>query len=597
KKLGTSVDRLQSIKVTEFDRFRYDTGLAERNPFYRMMVEETAKRMLISEAEYLQMEKDVFAIAKKLRPRGVVGRLIPQQKKIRAFMEAPADQKPDIDLTEEELALVGYMTEHFAKAREYLLQIEAMNMGRENYFTHVRRGPLEAIKEDGIIKAVKEMFEMYKLDEQGFTILDRSTGEILALDKFFKFAMHRVDKIKPTENVVRAFLTYMKTFKKKQALDEIVPLIDIYAHSLTPKGLTKKGLFLDANLIKFTREWLNTQKGRHITLIAKQNGKVDAALRAIKMFTSLRDLGLNIPVSIATEIGEQITTYQLLGKKSFALGKVRQNTKQGKAIIEKYRNLIGKNPWAELVEPSKEIGDRLMEGIFILFRDASVRANKTFLLGSLSKEEFEAGEISPDRLAALKTELGRYRMVQGMTSIIGATPEGKSYTQYKRWAIPILRTTIKNLGNLGKKIAFQKVGSEEFKKSALELYRLVEVTAFVMLMFGMVRDEDDQSFTGKIINKAYREATTLIQALQPRMFMAAGRTASFIEELGVNLTLLLKGEEYKTTGKLKGVEKLKRQVTPVAISQFKEKKKPEPKVKKGRLKGGLAGGRLKGGLK
>jgi hypothetical protein len=593
KKLGVSVERLQSIKVTEFDRFRYDTGLAERNPFYGMMVEETAKRMLISEAEYLQMEKDVFALAKELRPRGIVGRLIPQQKKIRAFMEAPADQKPDIELTDEELALIQYMTEHFARARKYLVQIEAMNMGKQNYFTHVRRGPLEAIKEDGIIRAVKEMFEMYKLDEQGFNILDRSTGEILALDKFFKFAMHRVGKIKPTENVVRAFLIYMRTFKKKQALDEIVPLIDIYAHSLTPKGLTKKGLFLDANLIKFTREWLNTQKGRHITLIAKQNGKMDAALRAIKMFTSLRDLGLNIPVSVATEIGEQITTYQLLGKKSFALGKVRQNTKQGKAIIEKYRSLIGKNPWAELVEPSKEIGDRLMEGIFVLFRDASVRSNKTFLLGSLSKEEFNSGEISLDRLAALRTELGRYRMVQGMKSIIGATPEGRAYTQYKRWAIPILRTTIKNFGNLGKKMTFQKIGTEEFNKSVLELYRLVEVTAFVMLMFGMARDEDDQSFAGKMINKAYREATTLIQALQPKMFMAAGRTASFIEELGVNLTLILQGERYKTSDKFKGVEKLKRQITPVAISQFKRKKKPEPKAGRGRLGGDRLEGRLK----
>ncbi len=563
KKLGVPVEQLQNIRVSEWDRFRYDTGLAERNSFYRMMVEETTSRMLISEAEYLKIEKEVFALAKKLKG---VGFFIPQHKKIRAFMEAPEGE--GIQLSPEEFALARYMVKHFSDAMNYLIQIEAMNMGKQNYFTHVRRGILEAVKEDSLIKAIKEQFESYKLDEQGFNILDRDTGQILAMDKFFKFAMHRTGRLKPTENVVEAFLTYMRTFKKKQALDEIVPLIDIYAYALTPRGLTKKGLLLHGNLIKFVKEWLNTQKGRHVTLVAKQGGKIDAALRAIKMFTSLRDLGINIPVSVATEIGEQITTYQLLGKKRFAVGKIRQNTKQGKAIIEKYRNLIGKNPWGELVEPAKKIGDRLMEGIFVLFRDASVRSNKTFLLGSLSGEEFAKGTISSERLSALRVELGRYRMVQGMTSVIGATPEGKAYTQYKRWAIPILRTTIQNLNNLGKKITFQKPNSKEYKNSILELYRLVEVTAFAMLMFGMIGGDEDKGFISKMIRKAYREATTLIQALGPRMFLVAGRTVSYIEDLGIALTLIVQGETYKTTGEFKGIKKLKRMITPVAISQF-----------------------------
>ncbi|HUV47158.1 MAG TPA: hypothetical protein VMW29_03420, partial [Candidatus Bathyarchaeia archaeon] len=575
KKLDVPVDELQSIRVSEFDRFRYDTALAEKNPFYRMMVEKTAARMLTSEAEYLNIEKDVFKLAKKIKGTKF---LVPQQKNIRKFLE----KEPGIELTPEELELAEYMAKHYLNARDYLVQIEAMKMGRENYFTHVRRGILEAVKEDGLVDAIKEQFEAYKLDEQGFNILDKDTGQILAMDKFFKFAMHRTGKLKPTENVVKAFLTYMRTFKKKQALDEIVPLIDIYAHSLTPKGLTKKGLLLHGNLIKFTNEWLNTQKGRHITLVAKQNGKIDAALRAIKMFTSLRDLGINIPVSIATEIGEQITTYQLLGKKEFTLGKIRQNTKKGKAIVEKYRNLVGKNPWSELVEPSKEIGDRLMEGIFVLFKDASTRANKTFLLGSLSKAEFDAGTITPERLSGLRTELGRYRMVNDMRSVIGATPEGKAYTQYRKWALPILRTTIKNLGNIGKKIIGQKPDSAEFKKSVIELYRLLEVTAMVMLTFGMVRDEDDNSFVGKIINKSYREATTLIQALGPTMILAIPRTAKFIEDLGIALTLILKGEEYKSTGGSKGVEKLKNIVTPVAISQFAgENKKSVVPIRQG----------------
>ena len=124
---------------------------------------------------------------------------------------------------------------------------------------------------------------------------------------------------------------------------------------------------------------------------------------------------------------------------------------------------------------------------------------------------------------------------------------------------------------------------EQIKKKAFsELYRLFEVTAFVMLGFSLVNDlRKDKSFIGKITNKMYREATTLIQALQPKLFMSAGRTASFIEDLGEALQLIILCEQYKTTDRYKGIEKLKRILKPVVISQFeKEKKKAEPALPK-----------------
>ena len=273
------VTELEKIKVDELDRFRYDTALAERNPFYKMIVEDAAKRTLVSEAEYLNIEKEVFRLAKKLKG---VNKLIPQHKDIMRAIESGNLAF----LTKEEAELANYMISQFKGARDYLIKTEAMNKGRQNYFTHVRRGILEAVKEDGPVQAFKEVFEKYKEEEQAFNILDSETGEILAYDKFFKYAMHRTGKIKPTENVVEAFLTYMRTLKKKQALDEIVPLIDIYAHSITPKGVTKTGLLLHGDMVRFVKEWLNTKKGRHVKAYAKQGGKIDAALRAIKMFTS-----------------------------------------------------------------------------------------------------------------------------------------------------------------------------------------------------------------------------------------------------------------------------------------------------------------------
>jgi hypothetical protein len=560
KKLGVPIESISNIKVSELDRFRWDNPLARQNPFYQMMVEETTKKMLVSEAEYLAIEKKALELARGIK----TGKFVPQYKDIRAFMEAPAGKKPVI--SGKELELAKYMTEEFEKAREYLIKIEAMKLGKENYFTHIRRGILEAVKEDGIIKATKEMFAKYKEDQQNFEILDRATGEIMALDKFFKFAMHRTGKLIPTENVVRAFLNYIKTFKKKQALDEIVPLIDIYANALTPRETTKEGVLLHGNLIKFVKEWLNTKKGRHITLIAKQGGIIDGALRAIKLFTSLRDLGINVPVSVATEIGEQVTTYQLLGKKNYVMGKIRQNTKQGKEIIIKYRNIIGKNPWKELIEPAKGIDKKLMEGLFILFRDSTVRANKTFL--SLTPEEFRTGIISDKRLAQLQIELGRYRMVEGVKSIIGATPEGKSWTQYKTWALPILSTTFNNVKNLAKIIAKEPAGRRVGRKSLLELYRLVEITITALIIKDLTVDEDDKSFIGQTINKAYREATTLVQALQPTLFLSAGRTVSFLEDIGEALQQIITLETYKTKPGLKGVEKIKQTLEPAFINQI-----------------------------
>ena len=50
EKLNVPVEKLDNIQVSEFDRFRFDTALAERNDFYKMIVETVAKRMLVSEA-------------------------------------------------------------------------------------------------------------------------------------------------------------------------------------------------------------------------------------------------------------------------------------------------------------------------------------------------------------------------------------------------------------------------------------------------------------------------------------------------------------------------------------------------------------------
>jgi len=585
KKLEVKPEDLNNLKITEFDRFKGEAGLAEKDPFFRMMIEETAKLRLIREAEFLGIEKKVLDLARKLKTTPLQ-KIIPQQKNIRKWFEAT--DKSKVELTKAEADLVKYMQSEWIKARDYLVKMEAMNKGikAENYFTHIRRNVLEAVKEDGVIKAAKEVFHQYRLDEQAFNILDRETGEILAMDKFFRFALKRTGELKPTENIVRAFTTYMKTFKKKQALDEIVPLIDIYAHALTPKGLTKTGLLLHGSLKRFVNEWLNTQKGRRITLIAKQGGKIDWTLRGIRSFTTLMDLGLNIPVTVATQVGEQVITYQLLGKFKYIKAKLRAATPKGKRITKKYRNLIGKNPWKELIEPMKSIGDRLSEGIFVLFQDANVRRNRNFLLGSMTKAEWKAETLSTERLGQMRTEMARYGVMSGAKSIIGATPEAGVFTQYKTWAIPILGSISRNIQYLTKYVGtFGKSEKFRAKRAMLEIYRMVELLGFVLIAGTfMATDPDDDSMIAKMKRRAYMEATTLLQAIDPRLYLGVPRMWSFLKDLGTNLISLITLEKYEQTrfgeyeeGELKGARKLRKMFTPRAIKQWDKDKQKEIK--------------------
>ena len=241
--------------------------------------------------------------------------------------------------------------------------------------------------------AFKEMFNQYRLDAQTFNILDQATDQILPLEKFFQFAMRRTGQLKPSQNVAKAATTYFRTLEKKKALDALIPKIMIYTQALTPKKLTPRGLEFDQSLKKFITEWLNTKKGRPAKALIQPGGQIDVGVKALKAFVTMIDLGLNVPVGIAANIGETVATYTTLGKTRFALGVARGQTKKGKNILNKYKNFIGKSIWEEMAEPAKNFGDKFTDLIFGLFKSSTVRANKIMLLGSLTREEFKTGKI------------------------------------------------------------------------------------------------------------------------------------------------------------------------------------------------------------
>ena len=577
KQTGVNISDLNNIKVSELDRFRYDTSLARRNPFYSLMVDETNKAVLNGEAQFLDLKREINNLingARASRPRGVMEKMVPTDKHIFDWLSADDIGKVTLarEMTEEELHAGNKIRELFAGARDYLVQHEVLKRYIGDYITHIRRGFLEAWKDDGLLNAFKEAFKAYKQDEAYFNILDQQTGEVLPLEKFFQFSMHRSGELVPTKNVAAAVQAYFRAFYKKQALDSIVPKLDIYAHSLSPKKLTPRGLEFDTSLKRFVKEWINTKKGRVIDMgIIKPGGSIDWALRTGVAFTRLLDLGLNIPIGMASTVGEQVTTFTSLGMKNYTSGIRRLASRQGKMITSKYENFVGEKLLDLLSDAAQGAGDKIMTGMFSLFRAASRRANQIFLLGSMTEGEFLRGSISPERLAELKRIAGRYRAMEGAESILGKTSPGLVFSQYKKWAVPILSTTVDNLTQVSKSL--KKNGISALKDpEAQELLRASLLTGTVALgVYGYgyksLGNKKDRNFVEDMVYKSSRESLTLISALDPSFWFAEPRMQKFLGDLSTNISQIVKFEKNKD-GELKGLSQLGKAVTPQSVKQL-----------------------------
>ena len=568
-----SIEDLNAIKVNWTDKFKWDNSLAESNPFYELMVTEMNKKLLQAEARVHEVENEIFRLAKaseKSRGRSITRKLIPQDTQIIAYLEASEDVKPSIakEMTPEQLDLAHFMGQYFNSALEYLIKTKSLDKGRENYFVHIRRSFLETLKDDGLGSAVMNVFKDYQEQEMVFNILDGDTGNILPLEKFFQFSLRRTGALTPTQNVVKAFLAYSRTFEKKVTLDEAIPKLDIYAQSLTPKMTTTRGLELDRSLKKFVYQYVNNKKGRQIDFgFVKQGDKVDLSIRALRTFTTLLDLGLSLPVGVASFIGEQAANFTMLGEKGVVLGTKRGLTKKGKVILEKYEAFVGRSVWEEFTQPGKEIGERVMEGMFGLFHQATVTANKQFLLASLSKSEYDSSTISDERLAQLRIEMGRFRAIPGAKSLVGSTSPGGAAVQYKSWAVPIVRTVTKDLTTLASDLKNKPTGEALTTREARELFRAIRLSFVAVLVLGF-GDREDKTFVGQLTYKARREVLTVLQAISPDMWLSTPRMVGFATQLGKNLESLIMLEEYKTKPGLKGVGGIKRQFTPSVVRQL-----------------------------
>lgn len=595
-----TVEDLNQVQVGTLDRYRYDPALARQNPLYELMVHETHKATLTADAAIYDVKDkadELFAAARKSRPQSILGRLIPTDDYIFKWLESPDAQKLVLgkDMTHEELEAAMYVRAWYAEARDYLVQEGVLKKYRADYVTHVRRGFLEAWYEEGkhykpdasgtyaqpsaieragagLKGAFKGVLDAYKEEAAIFNILNRKTGEVLPLEKFFQFSMQRTGNLVPTKNVASAFLKYARTFEKKKMLDSLIPKLDVYVHSLTPKKLTPRGLEFDDSLKRFFREWMNTKKGRTATAFwIEPGGKVDWALRTGTALTRILDLGLNFTVGIASHGGAQMAAYTGLGEKAYAEGVSRLFSGQGKKILDKYRNLVGESLLKKVKSAESTLGENLVAGTFGIFSQADRKAREIYLLGSMTPEEYKAGEVSADRLTDIALALGRRIPIENASSVAGKTAIGKLGTQYKTWAVPLLESAGDSLAKLRTAAQEGKLAEYVHTPEGAELMRTAILTSVVGIAgYSILTDKtplSQMSFTERIAYKGAQDALSAVGALDPTLWFAEPRLAQFVYDLGSGVKQLLLMQENKD-GELTGAKTLKNTLTPGLVRQI-----------------------------
>lgn len=590
---------LMGIQPSELWNYMGGNSLQRQNPLFEVMIHDMykvdiASGMAVVEAR--EMVNELFKAARKSRKRGLVARLIPLDRQIFRWLEANDVEKLNLakTMTAEELKAAQWVQADFAKMRDQLVRGEVLKRGMKDYVTHIRRSFLEAWREggdyaagivdnskpgafkrffSGMKAAGKELFDKYKQDEAVMNILDTKTGSVLPLNKFFKFSMKRTGQLVPSKNVARAYMAYKETFERKRALDSLMPKYQAVVDAITPMKETKAGLVFDDRLNSFFKEFMNTQKGRIANRgFLTPGGKLDWGVRSLTTLVRLLYLGFSIPVGLTSQAGAQSVVFKGLGTAKYQRGIRRLSTNKGRAIAEKYAALVGDKALQPMFNAASTLGERVDTLAYGLFANAGRNANMTYLLGSMSKDEWVKGVIDPDRLAFIKRDIAKQLPISGLgsKSIMGQTAIGGTVKQFKSWAAPQISTTLSHINKLTKRKV--PLNSPEGK----ELFRTAVLTTAIVLgsyeFMQTHKNRKDRNFAEEIAFKAARDALSSIGALDPTIYTSEPAALSFIGKLATALKQVALAEKTKD-GELKGLNTLVSAITPSALRQFNEPEK------------------------
>ena len=470
------------------------------------------------------------------------------------------------------------------------------------YLPHVKRGFFERWRDDGFVKAFKMLWERNLAETRVDFNAFGDRGEVLGYEKWLKNNMERMGegidketgKVLYSQNTAKIALAYFHGFERKLIIDSMTPKIKMLEFLMgkrfeTPKSITNPAGTekVHSQLTRHINEWINNKKGQRVEIVYEQGDRAEAIVDASRLFIAVQQLGINIIAQMVQVAGGEVATFAGAGVKGWGLGHMRALTKQGREIGRLYSGIIGDTPWNELASAANDAGDTLRGGIFYLFGDVAYRGRRQMLLGLMSKEEFAAGKLAPERTAAIKLQMGKWLQMPEFRSIAGSTSFVKAAGMYTEWATPIIQNTyfvlIPRLRNMIRSTSPDKwkelAKSEEFQA----LFRATVGGASLGGMAYLVLnpDENDHSMLGYLRKRAAQEISSTIQAITfwgiPTPFSIMN---GYIDSLRTAVGLLASMERYKTAGPghkagdLKAPTALGRALIPRGIQQWM----PEPET-------------------
>lgn len=590
----------RDVKIQERDLFTPDPQLARKDPlrgYTVSRVKEFQARAELASHEVLTQLHELSAKAQSERRAlmtvgaRVADWLVPQQKELLRYMEidkgtAYAGQVTLPDLTPSERAYADAWNQFSTKALGYLKETEELTSSRfsnGNYVPHVHRGLLEMVKDiasaDSFAKEFKKSVkELHERLETPAGMPSDEIAKALGMRKAFDYTEFRTGDVKPSNNVFNVVDHYVKMFYNKVALDEAVPFVNTMVKAFAVLEKTPEGEALFKSISAFTDQYLAAKKGDARWVWAK-GGRTESAIRFGMSLVAMKHIAVNLALQAMSPIGEGSGEFMVLGNGGIARAKTRRfvtGWEQTNKIFEKYKDTFVPEGPVEALHPGADVSDAAKAVMFGAFKAIRKDVMKDILVGSMTEAEFKAGEISPERVAAIKLEAGRWIDVHGNKSIRGASVMGSQWTQFKGWVIPPTLSIAEDVAALGKRIGGDKNAIKP--EHVRDFYHLAQLAvAAAMFRTWATAEMEDDSFMGRAIHYARGEVMSMFSGPKALAGMLAGGVLmTETAKLANNLMMLATLEEYKTgekEGELKGFDALLKQFTPAAAKQFQTKEK------------------------
>lgn len=592
---------LKTIDLPKLAGYANGLRLSRHSELLKYVVDNLIRVEIETERSFLEHRNRIEKIAKearKSRKRSlkdkVVQAFIPTDELVFEYVEVKDTDKEQFakekGMTPEEVKFGNAVIAFNRQAYDHMKEVYELNsrfgLGKDkDYMVHIRRSFLEAVRGDGFVAGLREMFDSQKEAELSMSILDGKTGEIVPYEKWSPFHQFRAGDVKPTQNVTKAHLTYAKTFYKKSNLDSYIPkLLMLLSFRKDILSKTKEGLPIDGGVENFIKEYINNARGRKINekLIPKQGGSTEAGLNMAITATTLLALGGRIGIGTASAVGEFVvtTTSMILHPVKLARGITRTlQFKQAKKVRENARAYIGINPLEELMSAEKGVGERAIDSLMLLFSFGRYISHTYALQANLKPEEWKEAQVSTDRLLEISKEQNKFKKGKFHAgSLVGSTVIGRIFGQYLSWAFDIATTTASSATRLVE--VARTEGLTEARKSEY-MRDLTNFTA-TAIVFGLlaillpVDEEDEENRT--ILWYIRREMNTLVSAfpalLRYDQYSGSIKPTVPLIEKGVelfNLSMqLITQEAYKRDGKGYGIgdKKFVRTATKLFVPVF-----------------------------